>query len=217
MLQALRDTTGAWSIWRPSKIVCVAKNYPAHAAEMQGSVPAAPCFFLKPNSSLCDFAGPLNPPRDRGAVHHELELGVLIGRRMAGGQAPIEIAGVVLAIDLTLREEQSRLKQAGQPWEASKAFAGSCPVSPLLPAAAVPDPQAAELEFRVNGERRQFGNTAQMVFPIDRLLREAAEIFGLEAGDLLLTGTPAGVGPLAPGDTFEGRINAHRCSGQLVA
>lgn len=217
MLQQLRHTDGSLSIWQPSKLICVAKNYPAHAAEMDSAVPATPTFFIKPNSSLCDFAGPLQLPRDRGDVHHELELAVVIGKRLTRPTDTPVIAGYALAIDLTLRSLQSRLKQAGHPWEASKAFVGSCPIGPILPATALPDPQAADLSFLVNGEMRQAGNTRQMAFPIARLLSEAAEIFTLEAGDVVLTGTPVGVGPLEAGDRYEGRLDQYSLHGEVAA
>ena len=205
----LRNTDNSHSIWMPGKVVCVAKNYADHAAEMNSSVPSRPTFFLKPNTSLCDFAGPLQFPLDRGAVHHEIELGVVIGQRISRSDRIPEkaIAGYVLAIDLTLRDLQTQLRQQGHPWEASKGFANACPVTPLLPADLVMDAQNVELSFSVNQTLRQSGNTAQMVYDIPRMLADAADIFVLEPGDLLLTGTPVGVGPLEAGDTYSGSVN----------
>ncbi len=213
----LRNSDGSASIWQPQKIVCVAKNYPDHAAEMQASVPSEPTFFLKPSTSLCDFAGPLIIPRDRGSVHHEIELGLVIGKRLSrGDRIPDQaIAGCVLAIDLTLRDLQTKLRQQGYPWDASKGFANACPITSMLSADQVPEPANTELVFSVNGELRQSGNTAQMVYQIPRLLAEAADIFVLEPGDILLTGTPAGVGPLQPGDEYVGVINGLEFSGRV--
>lgn len=218
----LRNADGSHSAWQPGKIVCVAKNYADHAAEMQAAVPGQPTFFIKPNTSLCDFAGPLRLPRERGAVHHEIELGLVIGKRLSRADLVHEdnwreaIAGCVLAIDLTLRELQTELRQQGYPWEASKAFAQACPVTSLLPAEAVPDPAVARLSFSVNGKLRQSGHAGQMVFKIPRLLADAAEIFVLEPGDVLLTGTPAGVGPLCPGDAFVGSLNDSVFEGRVA-
>ena len=214
----LRNGDGSLSVFQPQKVVCVAKNYAAHAEEMQAAVPAEPTFFIKPNSSLCDLRAPLKIPRGRGAVHHEIELGLVIGQRLSRADRIPEhaVAGFVLAIDLTLRELQTRLREQGYPWEAAKAFVRSCPVSPLLDHAQVPDPQAADLGIRVNGEDRQAGNSRDMVFKIPRLLAAAAEIFTLEPGDILLTGTPVGVGPLEPGDRFEAWLDRHHFHGEVA-
>lgn len=214
----LRHSDGSHSIWTPGKVVCVAKNYSDHAAEMQSSVPKQPTFFCKPNTSLCDFSGPLQLPRDRGALHHEIELGLVIGQRLSRrDRIPANaVAGYVLALDLTLRELQSELRQQGYPWDASKGFANACPVTPLLPPDLIEDAQQCDIGFSVNGVLRQQGNTRDMVYPIDRLLAEAAEIFVLEPGDILLTGTPAGVGPLHPGDRYEGHINGQRFAGEMA-
>lgn len=215
----LREPGGGLSIWQPQKVVCVAKNYADHAAEMQSQVPQQPTFFIKPNTSLCDLAGPLHIPQGRGAVHHEIELGLVIGKRLSRHDRIPEdaIAGYVLALDLTLRDLQTSLRQQGYPWDASKGFAYACPVSPLLGADRVPDPAAAELSFKVNGESRQNGNSRDMVFKIPRLLADAAEIFILEPGDILLTGTPVGVGPLQAGDRYTASLNDYTISGEVAA
>lgn len=215
----LRNADGSHSLWTPGKVVCVAKNYADHAAEMQSAVPGQPTFFVKPNTSLCDFSGPLVFPRDRGAVHHEIELGLVIGQRLSRPDRIPDnaVAGYVLAIDLTLRELQTRLREQGYPWDASKGFANACPITPLLPDGLITDAQACDLEFRVNGELRQAGNTRDMVYPISRLLADAASIFVLEPGDVLLTGTPVGVGPLQAGDQYQGLINGEMFSGQVAA
>jgi 2-keto-4-pentenoate hydratase/2-oxohepta-3-ene-1,7-dioic acid hydratase in catechol pathway len=215
----LRNPDGSHSVWQTQKIVCVAKNYSEHAAEMKAAVPGKPTFFLKPNTSLCDFSGPLVTPRDRGALHHEIELGLVIGKRLSrADRIPKDaVAGYVLALDLTLRDLQTELRQQGYPWDASKGFANACPVTPLLGTDLIPDPANVELSFSVNGTLRQSGNTAQMVYKIPRLLADAAEIFVLEPGDILLTGTPVGVGPLEPGDQYVGGINGREFAGKLSA
>lgn len=214
----LRNADGSHSIWTPGKIVCVAKNYADHAAEMASSVPSQPTFFIKPNTALCDFAGPLVFPTDRGAVHHEIELGLVIGQRLSRADRIPDnaVAAYVLAIDLTLRELQTTLRNQGYPWDASKGFANACPVTPLLAEGVISDPQAADIGFKVNGEARQAGNTRDMVYPIPRLLADAASIFVLEPGDILLTGTPVGVGPLSAGDHYEAWINSQSFRGEVA-
>ncbi len=215
----LRNADGSHSIWTPGKVVCVAKNYADHAAEMQSSVPTQPTFFVKPNTSLCDFAGPLQLPRDRGSVHHEIELGLVIGQRLSRSDRipPHAVAGHVLAIDVTLRDLQSRLREKGYPWDASKGFANACPVTAMLPPGLITDAQATDIAFTVNGEPRQQGNTRDMVYRIDQLLAEAADIFVLEPGDILLTGTPVGVGPLLPGDQYIGQVNERSFEGAVAS
>lgn len=218
MLTALRMADGGLGPFAPSKIICVAKNYAAHAAELQSTVPTQPTFFIKPNSALCDFAGPLQIPRDQGEVHHEIELALLIGRRVHDPrQASMDIiAGYALALDLTLRSLQTQLREQGYPWEAAKAFTGACPITPVLPKAAIADPEQLRIAFAVNEDMRQDDSTALMVYKIERLLREATARFGLEAGDLLLTGTPVGVGELKPGDRYTGWLGEHRYDGTIA-
>lgn len=218
MLTALRMHDGGRGPYAPGKIICVAKNYAAHAAELDSSVPAEPTFFLKPNSALCDFSGPLQLPSDRGDVHHEIELALLIGRRVTRPENADRsvIAGYALAIDLTLRSLQTRLREQGYPWEAAKAFVGACPLAPVLPVEALADPQDVRLGLAVNGVTRQDDTTRSMVYGIDRLLADATRLFGLEAGDLLLTGTPVGVGELKPGDQYTGWIGDFRYDGTVA-
>ncbi len=218
MLTPLRMHDGGYGPFAPSKIICVAKNYAAHAAELNSTVPTQPTFFMKPNSALCDFAGPLNLPLGQGEVHHEIELALVIGRRVTKPeQATLDVvAGYALALDLTLRTLQTQLREQGYPWEAAKAFAGACPIAPVLPLEAIPDPQDVRIGFAVNGETRQDDSTNLMVYKIERLLRDATAAFGLEAGDLLLTGTPVGVGELKPGDSFAGWLGEYRYDGTVA-
>lgn len=218
MLTPLRMDDGGFGPFAPTKIICVAKNYAAHAAELDSTVPTQPTFFIKPNSALCDFAGPLNLPQGRGEVHHEIELALVIGRRVTKPeQATLDVvAGYALALDLTLRTLQTELREQGYPWEAAKAFAGACPIAPMLPRDAIADPQDLRIGFAVNGETRQDDSTNLMVYQIPRLLEDATVAFGLEAGDLLLTGTPVGVGKLAPGDSFSGWMGEKRYDGRVA-
>jgi 5-carboxymethyl-2-hydroxymuconate isomerase len=191
------------------KIVCVARNYAEHARELGNPVPERAVLFIKPASSLLADGGTVTIPAYANDCHHELELAVLIGRTgkaIAEGEALDHVAGYGVALDLTLRDVQNDLKARGLPWEIAKAFDTACPLSPFVPAETIPDPQSLPLQLRVNGELRQDGSTAAMLRPVARLISEASGYFTLEAGDVLLTGTPAGVGPLHSGDQVEGVI-----------
>jgi 2-keto-4-pentenoate hydratase/2-oxohepta-3-ene-1,7-dioic acid hydratase in catechol pathway len=184
------------------KIVCVGRNYAAHAAELNNPIPAAPILFMKPASAACDFTQPLRIPRDRGSVHHETELAVLIGadlRNADAQQARAAVAGIGIALDLTLRDVQDKLKKDGQPWERAKAFDGAYPVSPFISPAQI-DLQNLSVQLYRNDKLQQDGNTSQMLFGAIDLIVEISKIFSLQAGDIVSTGTPAGVGPLVSGD-----------------
>jgi len=191
------------------KIVCVARNYAEHARELGNPVPDRAVLFIKPASSLLADGGTVIIPAYGSDCHHEIELAVLIGRpgkAMAEGEALGHVAGYGVALDLTLRDVQADLKAKGLPWEIAKAFDTACPLSAFVPAERITDPQHLRLQLRVNGELRQDGTTAAMLRPVARLLSEASSYFTLEAGDILLTGTPAGVGPLRSGDQVEAVI-----------
>jgi 5-carboxymethyl-2-hydroxymuconate isomerase len=203
---------------RVGKIVCVARNYAEHARELGNPVPDKAVLFIKPASSILADGGTVVIPPYAGSCHHEIELAVLIGRpikAVAEDQALAHIAGYGVALDLTLRDVQAELKAKGLPWEIAKAFDTACPLSTFVPAANIADPQQLHLRLTVNGELRQDGTTAAMLRPVARLLSEASRYFTLEAGDILLTGTPAGVGPLVNGDQAEaviegvGRLSVH--------
>jgi 2-keto-4-pentenoate hydratase/2-oxohepta-3-ene-1,7-dioic acid hydratase in catechol pathway len=189
------------------KAVCVGRNYVAHAQELDNPVPERPLLFIKPPSAVCDLAPALLLPGHRGAVHHELEIALLIRARPDGDSDEAlrrSVGGLGLALDLTLRDEQDALKRDGQPWERAKGFDRACPVSAFLP---LPDGLAADARYafslHVNGELRQHGDSALMIASFTALLREAAAAFSLWPGDLVLTGTPAGVGPLVANDRLE--------------
>jgi 5-carboxymethyl-2-hydroxymuconate isomerase len=191
------------------KIVCVARNYAEHARELGNPVPERAVLFIKPASSILADGGTVRIPAYATACHHEIELAVLIGRSakaVASDQALAHVAGYGVALDLTLRDVQSELKARGLPWEIAKAFDTSCPLSTFVPAAQVADPQRLQMRLTVNGEVRQEGSTAAMLRPVAQLISEASAYFTLETGDILLTGTPAGVGPLVGGDRVEAVI-----------
>ncbi|MEE4378893.1 MAG: fumarylacetoacetate hydrolase family protein [Candidatus Competibacteraceae bacterium] len=188
------------------KVVCVGRNYLDHIQELRNAVPETPVLFMKPATALVSLDAPLQLPTGQGRCHHELELAVLIGERLQWADAhtaPSAIVGYALALDLTLRDLQDELKSKGLPWERAKAFDSACPISGFISPEQVPDPQNIELTLQVNGSIRQQGNTGQMMLGIFELLAHISESFTLLPGDVVLTGTPAGVGELNAGDRLE--------------
>ena len=186
------------------KIVCVGRNYAEHARELNNPLPQQPLLFIKPATAAAPLGQPLLTPKDKGECHHELELALLIGRQLtrANGQDCLSaIAGIGLGIDLTLRDIQNELKEKGQPWERAKAFDGSCPLSQFVEPGRC-DLQQLELSLWRNGKLQQHGNTRDMLFPVAMLLADISHTFSLLPGDVVMTGTPAGVGPLTSGDAL---------------
>lgn len=186
------------------KVVCVGRNYAEHAKELNNPVPSEPLLFIKPGSSAVALDGGFTIPQDRGAVHHEAEIAVLIGkplsRQPSDEEARDAISGFAPALDLTLREVQDRLKAKGHPWEIAKAFDGACVLAPFVPGDAVTDLADIGIRLSINGELRQDGNSRDMLTAILPLIRYICGHFILQPGDVVLTGTPAGVGPLHKGD-----------------
>jgi len=185
------------------KIVCIGRNYADHIRELGNEVPERPVLFMKPASCVIGEGEKIIIPAYSQDCHHEVELALLIGRTIKGisaADALSAVAGYGVAIDLTLRDVQNELKSKGLPWEVAKAFDTACPLSDFVPAAAVRDPQNLAISLKVNGEVRQDASTTLMLRPIPQLLAEIAAIFTLEAGDVILTGTPAGVSRLCSGD-----------------
>ncbi|KAA1176264.1 fumarylacetoacetate hydrolase family protein [Marinobacter salinexigens] len=186
------------------KIVCVGRNYAEHARELNNPIPDEPLLFIKPSTSAVYMTRPLEVPRDRGDVHFETELAVLIGRPLSNAsdsEAEAAILGYGLALDLTLRDVQSQLKAKGQPWERAKAFDGACPLSPFIPADRF---TGTDIRFTldIDGDRQQTGDTGDMLNPIIPLIAHMSSQFSLLPGDVILTGTPKGVGPLISGQTL---------------
>lgn len=186
------------------KVVCVGRNYAAHARELGNAVPETPMLFLKPATALVPLGPDFTIPADRGECHHETEISVLIGATLSGGvsedEARAAIAGIGVGLDLTLRDVQNVLKQKGHPWEVAKAFDGAAPMGPFLDPAGFPDLEAIGVGLSVNGTVRQDGVSADMITGILPLLRFIATIFTLQPGDIVMTGTPEGVAALAAGD-----------------
>ncbi len=196
--------------YQPSKVVCIGLNYAAHIEEMKSKRAKEPVIFIKPNSSLHDISKPIPIPRSYGAVHHEIELAVCIakeGRHIPESTAEDYIAGFGLALDLTLRDVQFQAKQKGRPWALAKGFDNACPVSVFREKERVAGLNDINLSLKVNGEERQSGNTRQMLFSIPEIIAYVSRFMTFLPGDILLTGTPAGVGPLQGNDRIEASID----------
>ena len=190
------------SVARPGKIIGIGRNYRDHAAELGNAVPAKPLMFLKPPTAVIADGAPIVLPPESRQVDFEGEIGVVIGRRLrraTEAQAREGIAGITCVNDVTARD----LQRSEEQWTRAKGFDTFCPMGPRL----VPvDPgrlDALEVFCRVNGKQRQHGHTRDMVFPILALVSFVSQAMTLEPGDLIATGTPAGVGLLAPGDVVE--------------
>lgn len=185
------------------KIVCVGRNYADHAKELNNPIPTEPLLFIKPSTAAVSLEQPFSISEQWGCVHYETELAILIGETLTkADEADVvkAIVGVGLALDLTIRDVQSKLKEKGQPWERAKAFDGSCPLSVFVPIDQVDDLQSIQIQLTINGEVRQDGNSSMMLNKIVPLISEISQLFTLEPGDVVITGTPAGVGQLNKGD-----------------
>tara|TARA_B100001063_G_scaffold183725_1_gene173350 strand:+ start:99 stop:761 length:663 start_codon:yes stop_codon:yes gene_type:complete len=188
------------------KVACIGRNYLDHIEEMKSVVSESPLLFLKPKAALCDMATPLVIPANQGECHNELEVAVLLKRSLCKATEDEVLAaiwGIGLGLDLTLRDVQRELKAQGQPWERAKSFDLSCPVSGFVPIDSTTDLQDLHFTLSINGEVRQSGHTAMMLHKIVPLIAHMSQSFTLDAGDVVLTGTPKGVGPLLAGDTIE--------------
>jgi len=188
------------SMNRPGKIVCVGRNYADHAKELGNDVPKEPLIFLKPPSSLIGDGDSVVLPPQSSQVDHEGEIGVVIGktlRRVSATEAREGIQGIVAANDVTARD----LQRVDSQWTRAKGFDSFCPVGPV--AAAPADLGSLTVVTRVNGVERQRGKGTDMVFSIPDVLAYVSHIMTLEPGDLVLTGSPAGIGKLSPGDVVE--------------
>lgn len=198
------------------RIYCVGRNFADHAREMGASVPAsvaergAPTFFMKPADAVV-IDGRVPYPRGTQELHHEVELVVALGRdapagEHARGDAMALVFGYGVGLDLTRRDLQAAAKAKGLPWDTAKGFDHSAPISALLPAEAVGALDALTISLDVNDQRRQQSMLDQLIWSVPEILHELSKLYALRAGDLVFMGTPAGVGPLQPGDTFHARI-----------
>ncbi|MDQ2771797.1 MAG: fumarylacetoacetate hydrolase family protein, partial [Bacteroidota bacterium] len=182
------------------KIICIGRNYADHIAELHNEVPTAPVIFLKPETALLQRGQPFFIPEFSQDIHHELELVLRVcknGRHIEEQFAHSYFDAIGLGIDFTARDLQSELKKKGLPWELAKAFDGSAPISPTFrPVAEFADLANINFHLEVNGETRQTGNSGLMLHPFAKIISFVSKYISLKMGDMIFTGTPAGVGPV---------------------
>ncbi|KAF8323645.1 uncharacterized protein EI90DRAFT_2977412 [Cantharellus anzutake] len=203
------------------KIVAIGRNFAEHAKELGNTSPREPFFFLKPTSSYTPNKGIIEIPKGC-VVHHEVELGVVIGkggRDISKSDAYSFIAGYALAIDMTARNIQEDVKKKGLPWSTAKGFDTFTPISEFIPKSAISDPHNVNLWLKVNDDVRQNGNTKDMIYKIPRLIEHVSSIMTFEGpeGDLLLTGTPSGVGPIRTGDKITAGLALPQSTENIVS
>ncbi len=200
-------TTGLFPVRR---IYCVGRNYAAHAVEMGHDPDKEPPFFFQKNPDNIVTSGAFPYPPASSDVHHEIEMVVALSS--GGKDIPLERAldcvyGYGVGLDMTRRDLQGKAKDMGRPWEVGKAFEASAPCSPLVPASSIGHPTEGEVWLDVNGQRRQTGNLNQLIWKVPEMISYLSGLFTLSPGDIIMSGTPAGVGPVQRGDRLHGHVD----------
>jgi len=191
------------------RIYCVGRNYAAHAVEMGHDPNKEPPFFFQKNPDNIVLSGEFPYPSASSDVHHEIEM--VVALRSGGTDIPTEKAlecvyGYAVGLDMTRRDLQGKAKDMGRPWEVGKAFEASAPCSPLRPASEIGHPVQGAVWLDVNGERRQTGDLNQLIWKVPEMVSYLSGLFRLAPGDLIMSGTPAGVGPVKRGDLLKGHV-----------
>ena len=200
----VQDEAGLFPVRR---ILCVGRNYAAHRREMGGDDRDPPFFFAKPADAVVPPGGEVAYPPATGNLHHEIELVAALGA--GGADVPVDkaldlVLGYAVGVDLTRRDLQAAAKDKGQPWEAAKGFDGSAPVSAIRRWSGAPP--SGRIWLSVNGQVRQDATAGEMIWNIAEVISQASKLWRLQAGDLIFTGTPEGVGPIVRGDQVEGEV-----------
>ncbi|MEM6891790.1 MAG: fumarylacetoacetate hydrolase family protein, partial [Pseudomonadota bacterium] len=191
------------------RVYCIGRNYAAHAVEMGHDPDREPPFFFQKNADDLNSTGAFSYPANSNEVHHEAELAVFLksgGTNIAVESALDHVFGYGLSLDMTRRDLQGMAKKMGRPWEIGKAFEGSAPVGPVHRVETVGHPSQGTLTFELNGEVKQRGNLNQMIWKVPEMISYLSDYFTLAAGDVILSGTPAGVGPVSRGDEMTVRV-----------
>ena len=192
------------------KIICIGRNYAEHAKEMKSEVPTEPVFFMKPDTALLKDNEPFYFPDFTNDLHHEIEVVLKIskvGKHIAEAFAHKYYEELSVGIDFTARDLQAQCKAKGLPWEKAKSFDGSAPIGKFVKKSELGDLQNLHFDLSINNELRQKGNTNDLLFSFDKVIAYVSQFVTLKVGDLIYTGTPEGVGPVAIGDKLKGTLN----------
>ena len=196
---------GSDSTFPVRRVYCIGRNYAAHAIEMGHDPDREPPFFFQKNPDNLDTTGEFPYPEKTSDVHHEIEMAVMLksgGTDIKVDQALNHVFGYALSLDMTRRDLQGEQKKMGRPWEIGKAFERSAPVGPILQASEIGHPDKGAVELKVNGEAKQLGDLNQMIWKVPEMISYLSDYFELAAGDVILSGTPSGVGPVSKGDVM---------------
>ena len=208
-VQASARVAGSTARFPVRRIYCIGRNYADHAIEMGHDPDREPPFFFQKNPDNVDNGGRFPYPPQSHDVHPEIELVVALhsgGKNIAAQDALVHVYGYAVGFDMTRRDVQAEMKKLGRPWEIAKAFEHAAPLGELHPAAAIGHLQAGRITLRVNGALRQQGDLNQMIWKVPEMIAHLSQYVELAAGDLIMTGTPAGVGPVVVGDVLVGDI-----------
>lgn len=200
---------GSDALFPVRRVYCIGRNYAAHAVEMGHDPDKEPPFFFQKNPNNLNSSGTFPYPDHSSDVHHEIELAVALksgGRGISVDAALDHVYGYAVSLDMTRRDLQGQAKKMGRPWEIGKAFEDSAPTNPLVPVSDCGHLSDGAITLTVNGETRQEGNLNQMIWKIPEMISYLSDYFELAAGDVIQTGTPAGVGPVQRGDVMEGQV-----------
>jgi fumarylpyruvate hydrolase len=211
--QAVVPVDGSNDLFPVHRIYCVGRNYAEHAKEMGFSEREAPFFFAKPADAVLPVpfgaTGEMPYPGETSNLHHEIELVVAIGRggrNISAADSFAHVWGYAIGIDMTRRDLQFALRDKGRPWDVAKGFDFSAPISPIKQATATGEMKSAAIWLKVNGAERQSSDIAQLIWNVAETIEHLSKFYALAPGDLIYTGTPAGVGAVKPGDLMEGGI-----------
>ncbi|MDB2390404.1 fumarylacetoacetate hydrolase family protein [Alphaproteobacteria bacterium] len=191
------------------RIYCIGRNYADHAIEMGHDPDREAPFFFQKNAQNIDISGSFPYPPQTSDVHHEIELVVALksgGRNISEEEALQHVYGYAVALDMTRRDLQGEAKKTGRPWEIGKAFERSAPMSALVPVAETGNLESGRISLTINGDIRQDGDLNQMIWKVPEMISYLSRFYDIEAGDLIMSGTPAGVGPVQKGDVLTGEI-----------
>ncbi|WP_420414148.1 fumarylacetoacetate hydrolase family protein [Roseibium sp.] len=201
---------GTDALFPVRRVYCIGRNYAAHAVEMGHDPDKEPPFFFQKNPNNLDTSGTFPYPPKSEDVHHEIELAVALksgGRNIPVSEALDHVFGYAVSLDMTRRDLQGQAKKMGRPWEIGKAFEDSAPITALVPATESGHPDTGTIKLTVNGDLRQEGDLNQMIWKIPEMISYLSDYFELAPGDIIQTGTPAGVGPVVRGDKLLGTVD----------